>query len=138
MKKHAVFIIKNSDNKILFVQRAFTKKTLPGAWAFPSGKVEEGEDVNEAIVREGLEELGVILNPIKSLVTKELEEFSALLDFVLCDIKEGVPFIKEPDEIEKIEWMALDDFFKRFSDDEIGHGLVWLRKNRHLLGDLFS
>lgn len=136
MKTHAVFVIKDQDNNILFIQRSFTKSTLAGAWSFPSGTVEEGEDPNNTIIREGQEELGVTLTPIKSLGTKELEEFSVLLDFILCEIKEGTPFIKEPNEIEKIEWMTFNDFFNRFSDDNIGHGLIWLRQNQHLLQEL--
>ena len=50
--------------------------------------------------------------------------------------KIGEATIKEPNEIDKIEWMTFNDFFNKFSDDEIGHGLVWLRKNPHLWNTL--
>ncbi len=129
MEEHAVLVLKNSSNEILFVKRSMQKKILPGAWAFPSGTLEKEENVYETIKREAREELGIEVNPLKILVKTELQEFSAKLCFVLCEIKKGTPRINEPKEIEKIEWMTFNDFFKRFSDNEIGHGLVWLRKN---------
>ena len=105
------------------------KSTLPGIWAFPSGTVEKGEDVYNTIKREAREELGIAVNCNKTLATVELPEFSVRLIFVLCSVNKGEAGIKEPDEIDKIEWMAFPEFFSRFSDNQIGHGLVWLRKN---------
>lgn len=129
MKKHVAIVIMNKDNKILFIQRSMTKKTLPGAWSFPSGTSEVGENIYETTIREAEEELGVNVGIHKTLATKELPEFSVELVFVLCSIRQGVPYIKEPYEIDKIEWLRFEEFFKRFSDNEIGHGLIWLRKN---------
>lgn len=129
MNEHAAIIIRNEHNEILFIKRSMKKKTLPGAWSFPSGTIEAGEDVRKTTVREANEELGVVVDMEKLLATNDLPEFSVRLHFVLCKIKNGEPSIKEPDEIDKIEWMKLSDFFKKFSDDQIGHGLIWLRKN---------
>ena len=129
MKSHVALVIKNDSGEILFVQRSMNKKTLPGIWAFPSGTVEEGESIYETAGREAFEELGVRVDSEKLFASCELSEFSVKLQFVLCNIKSGKPFIKELDEIDKIEWMTFHDFFKRFSDEEIGHGLIWLRKH---------
>jgi len=32
--------------------------------------------------------------------------------------------------------MSMEDFFEKFSDDNIGHGLIWLRKNPDVWADL--
>ncbi len=45
MKEHIALVIKNRNNDILFIKRSMNKKTLPGAWSFPSGTVEEGEHI---------------------------------------------------------------------------------------------
>lgn len=124
MKKHAAIVIEK-DGEVLFVKRSMKKKNLPGAWSFPSGTIEEGETA----VREAREELGVEVAIEKILTEVELPELSAKLFFVLCSIAKGISSICEPDEIDKIEWMSFKDFFAKFSDDEIGHGLIWLRKN---------
>lgn len=137
MKNHAAIVIRNENNEILFIKRSIKKKTLPGAWSFPSGTVERKENIYDTIKREANEELGVDVEPEKILATKDLPEFSVCLFFVLCCIKKGKLVIKEPEEIDKFEWMKFSDFFNRFSDNEIGHGLIWLRKNPHIW-DSFS
>ena len=136
MKDHAAIMIMNGDGKILFIQRSMKKKTLPGAWSFPSGTVEEGEDVLLTAVRESMEELGVDVSPERVLSTLDLDEFSVRLHFVLCSMEVGEPVISEPDEIDAIDWMSMEDFFEKFSDDNIGHGLAWLRKNPDVWADL--
>ena len=54
------------------------------------------------------------------------------LVFMLCEIVKGEPSICESDEIDELKWMTLSDFFNKFSDDEIGHGLIWLRNKPNL------
>ncbi|MEK6951706.1 MAG: NUDIX hydrolase [Nanoarchaeota archaeon] len=129
MKTHVALVIKNKNNDILFIKRSMKKKTLPGAWSFPSGTVEDNEDIYKTAIREAKEELNIKIKTSKIITTYDLPEFSVHLAFILCEIEKGNPVIKEPDEIDKIEWMKFEEFFKRFSDSEIGHGLIWLRKN---------
>jgi mutator protein MutT len=129
MKQHTAIVIKNEDNEILFIKRSMNKKTLPGAWSFPSGTVEEGEHVHNTTIREAMEELGIDVGVDDVLAVRELPEFSVKLIFVLCSIKNGEPVIKAPEEIDRVEWMKFSDFFDAFSDEEIGHGLIWLRQN---------
>jgi len=129
MKKHIAIVIRNEINEILFIKRSMNKKTLPGAWSFPSGTVEDGEDINDTTIRESMEELGVEVEIEDTLAIKDLPEFSVKLIFILCKIKNGEPIIKEPEEIDKIEWMTFHDFFNSFDDTNIGHGLIWLRQN---------
>jgi 8-oxo-dGTP pyrophosphatase MutT (NUDIX family) len=138
MKKHAVMVIKNEENKILFVKRSMKKKSLPGLWAFPSGTIKEREDINETLKRESLEELMIEISPKNIFAELELPELSSHLVFVHCEIKSGVPEIKEPDEIDRFEWMSFKEFFRNFTDDEIGHGLRWLRKQENILESLSS
>lgn len=132
MKEHAAIVIKDKDNKILFIKRSMNKKTLPGAWSFPSGTVEEGEHIHNTTIREAMEELGIDVEVEDTLAVRELPEFSVCLIFVLCNIKSGEPIIRQSNEIDKIEWMKFSDFFDKFSDEEIGHGLIWLRQNPHI------
>ena len=129
MDHHVALVIKDKNNKLLFVQRSLTKKTLPGAWSFPSGTVELDKTIKETAIRESREELGIEIEPIRIFAERELSEFSVFLTFLLCNIKSGTPSIQELSEIQKIEFMSFQDFFNKFSDNEIGHGLIWLRKN---------
>lgn len=132
MKDHAAILIKNKENKFLFVKRSMRKSTLPGIWAFPSGTVEESESVEETAVREALEEVGAKIEIEENIGTKDLGEFGVRLHFFICNIKEGSAKIMDHDEFDEISWMTFKEFFDKFSDSEIGHGLVYLRQNPEL------
>ena len=134
MKEHVAIVLQNSNNEVLFIKRSMKKKTLPGAWSFPSGTKENNESLEDTTMREAMEELGVKVNPKKIMSNIDLPEFSVRLFFMLCNVEEGEPKITEPDEIDELRWMTFNDFFNNFSDKEIGHGLVWLRKNPVLWG----
>jgi len=136
MKDHVAIIIRNNERKILFIQRSLTKKTVPGMWAFPSGTIEKGESVTKTALRESLEELNMNISPSKILAELELPEFDVKLHFIECFSNGESPKIQQPEEIEKFEWMTFSEFFDRFSDNKIGHGLVCLRSNQDVLGDL--
>ncbi len=127
MKEHVALVIRDDCRKILFIKRSMKKSTLPGAWSFASGTVEFEEDFKNTVKREAKEELGIDVQVEGVIAIKQLPEFSVKLIFVLCFIVNGELMIKEFDEIEKFEWMRFSDFFKRFEDNEIGHGLIWLR-----------
>lgn len=133
LTNHIALVIKNQKNEILFIQRSKNKKTLLGAWSFPSGTLELNELPRETAIREAEEELGIKVNPIEILSSIILSEFSVKLAFMLCTFDpNSKPTIKQPGEIEKLEWMTFQDFFNRLKDNEIGHGLIWLRKNTEI------
>ena len=58
MKIVGTAIIVNDEKKILIGQRP-EGKALPGLWEFPGGKQENGETVEQCIMREIMEELNV-------------------------------------------------------------------------------
>lgn len=58
MKIVGTAIIVDEKGKILIGQRP-EGKALPGLWEFPGGKLEEGETIEQCIIREIYEELNV-------------------------------------------------------------------------------
>ncbi|MCD6026261.1 MAG: hypothetical protein K0R08_780 [Solimicrobium sp.] len=58
----AVGVLINTDGEILMAQRP-EGKPYAGYWEFPGGKVEPGEGILPALVREFREELGIEINP---------------------------------------------------------------------------
>ena len=128
MQDHVALIIIR-DNKTLFVRRSLKKKALPGLWAFASGTIEMGETPLQTAKREVKEELNLDLKSGKVIAVEDLAEMKTRLHFVVCEVLSGEPTICEPDEIEEFAWMNFNEFFHKFSDDQIGHGLIWLRAN---------
>lgn len=83
---------------------------LAGAWEFPGGKVEPGEDPREALARELLEEIGVIstVGEIVEVTFHRYAEKSVLLLFFEAKRSPGSP---EPRAIDvaDVKWAARDD-----------------------------
>ena len=61
----AVAIIEFPDNKILLVKRATV--VFKGYWALPGGKVDAGETVEQAVVREVKEETGLDVKIVRKI-----------------------------------------------------------------------
>ena len=102
----AVAVIKIQD-KILIAKRP---KHLHkgGYWEFPGGKVESGEAIESALVRECLEELNIQPLSFTALQTIEHQypEKKVLLDFWLVDDYLGVP---KGLESQPLVWCRVDE-----------------------------
>ena len=131
MKDHAALLIRQ-NNQFLFVKRSKSKRIMPGLWAFPSGTKEEKESIEETAKREAFEELDVKIEIEKILAVHEVKEVGARLHFIVVKISGGNLKIKEENEIEELAWWTFKEFFERYSNKEIGNGLIYLRKNPEL------
>ena len=54
----AIWIV-NSENKLLDSKRSSNKKRYPNMWAMTAGAMNIDENMNQAIIREVKEELGI-------------------------------------------------------------------------------
>jgi len=55
-KPGAIVLILRDDNKVLILKRPLWIRWAPGKWAFPGGKLEDGESLEAAALRETKEE----------------------------------------------------------------------------------
>ncbi|MFC4387942.1 (deoxy)nucleoside triphosphate pyrophosphohydrolase [Gracilibacillus marinus] len=98
-------VIRNEANEILCALRSH-EMAIPNMWEFPGGKVEEGENYQEALEREIEEELkckikaGDILNKH----THEYETFIIHLIAMDAKIVEGTPIATEH---AKLIWLPI-------------------------------
>ena len=99
-------IIENNNNEILCALRS-KDMSLPMMWEFPGGKIEEGESVNEAIIREIKEELDCNIEAISIFNdnTHEYENIIVNLITVKCKLISGNPKAKEH---AKLLWLPVD------------------------------
>ena len=65
----AVGVVKNPQGEILIAKRA-DHQHQGGLWEFPGGKVEQGESVFDALVREFQEEVGITIQQAEPLLVK--------------------------------------------------------------------
>lgn len=93
------------DGRVLVVLRA----TPPGAgsWTLPGGKVEAGESLAEAVVREVLEETGVCVRVVEpfTVVPLDGEGFSYSIHEHLCTADESAAATRPGDDAADARWV---------------------------------
>jgi len=104
-------IIRDDDGRLLITKR-FDEAHLGGLWEFPGGKVESGESLSEALIREIREELGVGIE-VGSLVLEQKHAYPdriVHLHFFECRILNGKPEAKKAGEMAWTGSWELDRF----------------------------
>jgi mutator protein MutT len=96
-----------ASNAILVEKRSITKRLLPGALAIPGGHMDEGESVEEALLRELREELNITPLGFTYICTllHQAEELRRIHYFVV----EGWSGEMSALEAESLRWLPLDD-----------------------------
>ena len=105
--KVIVGVVVCRDNKILMVQEA--KKKAYGMWNFPSGNIEEKEDIFLAAKREVKEETGydIELTNLLAIYNKTTSDQSVITIRFLGKIVGGnIKFNKE--EILNVNWLSIE------------------------------
>jgi 8-oxo-dGTP diphosphatase len=124
--KISLSITKNKFGKVLIIQRVRPEKGSDGthlSWAFPGGRIEEGESPEEAAARETTDETGFLVKPIKKISERKHPQFDYYIYYVACDldISKVRPAI-ELHEIEKSKWVdpaELRDYFETDLDPNV-------------------
>lgn len=100
-------IIENENNEVLCALRS-TKMSLPNLWEFPGGKIEKGESLADAIIREIKEELCCTVSFIDVFNenTHEYNNFIVNLTTARCKLVEGQPTANEHD---KLIWLSKEN-----------------------------
>ena len=102
------------DAALLLTRRSSKLRDHPGQWALPGGRVDEGETVEVAALRELQEEVGIKLEPsailgrLDNFVTKSGFAISAVVVWVGTDL-EPTP---NPDEVERVHRIPFDEFLR--------------------------
>ncbi len=113
--KEVVTGIINKDNKILMIKRAKNEGNL--LWAFPGGKVEEGENKEEACIREIYEETGIKVQIQKILGERIHPDTEVKITYFLCNYLSGQITIMDKTEILDIAYMNKNEFYNCIKSD---------------------
>ncbi len=107
----AVAVIVGADDRVLISQR-HQALHQGGLWEFPGGKVEAGESVQQALVRELNEELGIHPKGFRPLITipHHYREYDVWLDVWLVNAFEGEPVGLEGQPLKWVERHELSQF----------------------------
>ncbi|MBU2710238.1 Nudix family hydrolase [Zooshikella harenae] len=105
----AVAVIVNTSGEVLIAKRA-SHQHQGDKWEFPGGKVESGEEVTEALVRECQEELNITVKPSRRLIaiTHDYGDKCVMLDVWYVDHLSGQPVGLEG---QPIRWVTMDELW---------------------------
>ncbi|MFG1795899.1 NUDIX domain-containing protein [Nocardia sp. NPDC049149] len=101
------------DGAVLLARRRNTG-FADAKWNAPGGKLEEGEDVVSAVIREAREEIGVHLRHDEVRMTSSIHiqapkgQYRVLFIFS-AESWTGDPHNREPDLCSELEWFPLED-----------------------------
>jgi len=107
----AVGVIVNTDGKILIAKRPLSAHQ-GGLWEFPGGKVDAGETIEQALVRELHEELAINVLASQPLIQirHHYPDKSVLLDVHKVTQFSGIPVGNEGQPVQWVDAKALPNF----------------------------
>ncbi|HML03638.1 MAG TPA: NUDIX hydrolase [Candidatus Bathyarchaeia archaeon] len=113
-----VAVVEFADERILIVKR----RTVPfkGYWALPGGRVEAGESVEEAIVREVKEETGLDVEILRKIGEYRERGFKDGVEYdysPACFLVKpiGGKILRQESEIEEIQLVKLEEVPKKLA-----------------------
>ncbi|PXX57415.1 mutator protein MutT [Nocardia tenerifensis] len=108
-----VQLLLSRGEQVLLARRRNTRFG-DGEWNAPGGRLDEGEDVLTAVLREAEEEIGVLVDRADVEMVASMHVQSppgqALIIFVFrAETWSGEPWNREPDRCSELRWFDLDD-----------------------------
>lgn len=128
----AVALFVEKDGKILLAKRSEDRDSGAGIWEVPSGRLEARELPEDAVRREGMEELGVEVKPVRAFHAagfRRIDKDLIILSYQ-CSIS-GTPSMSS--EHSEFRWMDPNeavDFLKHKNQKEAVHAYLRLRDNK--------
>jgi A/G-specific adenine glycosylase len=106
----------------ILIDRRKPQGLLGGLWEFPGGKVERGETLTQALVREVREEVGIEITVGSQIavVQHAYSHFRITLHAFLCNYKRGTA---KPIECDDVKWVTVKQL-SQFAFPKANHGVL--------------
>lgn len=108
--RHIVNAVFVGPDGVLLARRSPQRKNYPDCWSFPGGHFEEGENLNDALVREIGEELAVVpltFEPLMRIPDPHAVAEPITYHMYLVRDWRGVPKIVDT-EYSELRWLSVE------------------------------
>jgi mutator protein MutT len=105
---HIVNALLLTDGQVLMARRSPFRATWPDCWSFPGGHVEPGETLEQALIRELIEEIGVVPKVWALVATLESRPDSITFHMFAVTSWSGEPTMLG-DEHSELRWLDTDE-----------------------------
>lgn len=120
MKKTvAKALIQDIDGDMLFLQRSYTHPNFPGHLDLPGGEIENGENFQEAIIREVHEQTGICFRNVEITELFQLEHPEVTHILVKIKSNNKNANITLSWEHKSYEWLCLEEVINRGLDSSM-------------------
>lgn len=133
LHRSAHLLVFNSIDQVLLQRRSTEKDTFPRMWCSSvSGHLDSGEDYDECVIRESLEEIGLKLRRVPERIFKiEACEGTGNEFSQVYRVKDEGPFSINKDEVSEIRWFDIADLnettMRASGDFARPFAMVWSR-----------
>lgn len=104
-------LICKHGSHVLLIKRGKNIDTWPGYWAFPGGKIEDGELFRECAFRETAEEIGIVTDTqsiqAETIVMNRTVQGTKLIYFGMVEHFTNSPEVLEPELIDDLAWFSI-------------------------------
>lgn len=127
-------LIFKKNGRFLLIKRSKNDYHSPGLWEFPGGKLDEGQDLTNALEREVLEETGLLVIPTERIVYTESQvipkgKFKGMPYVVIIGIGRLVGGkIKLSKEHTDYRWVNIKEAYEMSLKEEVHKALIILEK----------
>ncbi len=128
------------SHRVLIIRRALASAEMPGLiWAFPGGKVEDGETLEQAVIREVTEETGLQLGDVHLLYARVIPRTTRLALYYHCPLPalptdmDNLSIRSVPEnntrEVSAVAWVSGGEALTMFTSDVAPPIVTFLRQD---------
>ena len=101
-------LIRNAAGQYLMLQRSAASKANAGKWDFPGGKVDTGETLDQALLREVREETGLAISVLRVVGAAESVLPTRKVAYVLFEASTDENAVRLSEEHSAFRWLTRD------------------------------
>jgi 8-oxo-dGTP diphosphatase len=102
----AKVVIRDKEGRCLLLKRSMSSKGNPGKWDLPGGKVDTGENLEQGLLREVVEETGLAISLHRVLGAAQAESSTVRIVYLLFEGRHRSGRVRLSSEHDDYMWVS--------------------------------